>query len=202
MSEPKILNQADQGLKIVAVKGDFSSSSISDARQVVKNETTKQVVAFLARWKITTVSGKVVTVQSVFDGYVMHGANKIEPGATYESRTSGGMSNIQEAISDIEVSMEYVRYGDDSYWGEGNGKFANYLKAKKEAMAALKTKLNATRQAKGLQAMMDELEELAKDNSGKSMLEPSVMVIVQLHVFVKHRYDSGRIDEILVELNN
>jgi hypothetical protein len=156
---PSISNPNPNGVVVTAARCNGSPTSVSGLSCTIKNNASKDVVAYVVLWTLTTESGQTYTNSTVVDGSLVSDSQKLQPGQIEESPSTGFASPpAGDPIVKIGVEIDYVMYADGTAQGANKTRAAQPMKDRLLGAKITRSYLRRIYQQQGLDALLRELD--------------------------------------------
>jgi hypothetical protein len=154
---PDILNETNS-LTIVNASVDNSGTKVSNIRCKIRNDSSKQVLAFAVLWTVTTTLGKSPTISTIEDRSLISSLKKMDPGDVVECEASGSITaGSQDSIAKVIASVDYVLFSDGSTSGKNQAGSSSMINNRQMTARYMRRQLLKIYNEKGVEELLREL---------------------------------------------
>lgn len=155
---PEIRNDGT-GLVVSDFTGDITPAKVSGIRFTIKNDSGKEIAAYVIAWNTITRTGKMGgSSMYIEDKSLLRSSNKMGIGATEECE---GMGSVTAAPNDsfekLEVWVDYILFTDGASTGPNKMRMASDITNRRQGAKMLRSYLQRTYQQKGIDSLLEEL---------------------------------------------
>jgi hypothetical protein len=155
---PRWVNEQNS-LTILDAKCVGTSTSLSGLSCRVRNDSSKDIVAFTVLWTITSASGTTSRSSMMEDKSLVKSLKRISPGDAEDCVSEGSVSTPPvDPITNVDVGIDYILFADGSTSGKDQTHSGSMIWNRQLAANSLRTLLLKIYQEKGLEALLEELK--------------------------------------------
>jgi hypothetical protein len=155
---PEIKNDGT-GLVVSDFTGDISPEKVSGIQFTIKNDSGKEIAAYVIAWNTITHTGKMGgSSMYIEDKSLLRSSNKMGIGATEACEVMGSVTaSPNDSFERLEVWVDYILFTDGTSTGPNKTRMAADITNRRQGAKMLRSYLQQTYQQKGIDSLLEEL---------------------------------------------
>ena len=146
------------GLVISGFTGDITPAKVSGIRFTIKNNSGKEIAAYVIAWNTISRTGDTGSSMYMEDKSLLRSSNKMGIGAIEECEDMGSVTAApNNSFEKLEVWVDYILFTDGTSTGPNKMRMGADIKNRRQGAKMLRSYLQRTYQQKGIDSLLEEL---------------------------------------------